>query len=184
MNEAEFLTIVTAVPANAALLDLLPSLELPQCHLTAGCLFQPVWNARSGLSLDWGIKDFDVFYFDDTDLSWEAEDEIIQQANRFLGELAGSVEIRNQARVHLWYEQRFGKPISELASARDGIDRFLISCTCLGIEVSSGALYAPNGLTDIWAGILRMNPRNPQPVLFQAKAEDYQARWPWLTRED
>jgi hypothetical protein len=25
-----------------------------------------------------------------------------------------------------------------------------------------------------------MNPRNPKPGLFKAKAESYQQRWPWL----
>ena len=42
-------------------------------------------------------------------------------------------------------------------------------------------LYAPNGLQDLDDGVLRMNPINPQPVLFRRKAVDYQSRWPLLT---
>jgi uncharacterized protein len=52
------------------------------------------------------------------------------------------------------------------ASARDGIDRYLISCTCVGIEVTRGELYAPNGLQDLAGGILRMNPLNPDRISF------------------
>lgn len=167
-------------PANAALLSRLPSLALSQCYLTAGCLFQAVWNRSSGRAVSWGIKDYDVFYFDDRDLSWASEDAVIRRVDALVGDLGIRVEIRNQARVHLWYEQRFGAGYPKLASAQDGIDRFLISCTCVGMEVTSGELYAPNGLHDLERGILRMNPSNPRPDLFRQKAENYRARWPWL----
>ena len=69
MTEAEFRDSVLQNPCNAALLNRLPGLGLPQCYLTAGCLFQAVWNRRSGRAPDWGVKDYDVFYFDDGDLS-------------------------------------------------------------------------------------------------------------------
>ena len=168
-------------PANAALLLRLPSLALPQCHLTAGCLFQALWNRSSGQAASWGIKDYDIFYFDSADLSWDAEDAAIQRVGALANDLGITVETRNQARVHLWYKQRFGPGHPRLASARDGIDRYLISCTCVGIEVASGDLYMPNGLGDLKDGILRMNPLNARPDLSRRKAEDYQKRWPWLT---
>ena len=168
-------------PVNGELLSRLPSLALEQCLLTAGCLFQATWNRLSGQPASWGVKDYDVFYFDDCDLSWEAEDAVIGRARQLFGGLDVNVEIKNQARVHLWYEQHFGAPYPKLISARDGIDRYLVSCTCVGIDVTTGELYAPNGLQDLHDGVLRMNPLNNCPGLFQRKAKDYQARWPWLT---
>lgn len=36
-------------PANAEIARRLPALGLSQCMLTAGCLFQAVWNHQSGL---------------------------------------------------------------------------------------------------------------------------------------
>ena len=90
------------------------------------------------------------------------------------------MEIRNQARVHLWFEYRFGYRYPKLVSAREGIDRFLVAGTCIGIEAETGCVYAPHGLDDSWAGILRINPNWPKPLLFQKKADDYKARWPWL----
>lgn len=181
MTEAEFLHTVQENLVNAELLLRLRSLELPECHLTAGCLFQTVWNKLCGRDMRWGVRDYDVFYFDDTDASWEAEDQVIRWVSAAVADLAVNVEIRNQARVHLWYPDRFGGTYPKLRSARDGIDRYLVSCTCVGVEIQSGTLYAPNGLEDLTAGVLRMNPVNTRPDLFRVKAESYKARWPWLT---
>jgi len=180
ISTGSFLSGIGENPINATLLQRLPELGLPECHLTAGCLFQTIWNLRSGKPAGWGIKDYDIFYFDSHDLSWEAEDAVIRRAEHFFGDLPARIEVRNQARVHLWYHKKFGAPYPALQSAREGIDRYLIACTCIGIDVATGELYAPNGLHDMWDGLLRINPMNAHPVLFQQKAEMYRARWPWL----
>lgn len=168
-------------PVNRELTERLGAIGLPECHLTAGCLFQATWNRGSGRAPDWGIKDYDVFYFDDSDLSWEAEDGVIRRVQAQVADLGVTVEVKNQARVHLWYAQHFGVDYPQLRSARDGIDRYLIACTCVGLETASGALYAPHGLDELETGLLRINPTHPVPHLFEAKAHSYQARWPWLT---
>jgi len=184
MTEDEFLATARSNPVNAALLERLPALGLPDCHLVAGCLFQAIWNRISGQAPDWGVKDYDVFYFDDADLSWDAEDRVIRRVAEATADLPGTIEVRNQARVHLWYGEHFGADYPALRSARDGIDRYLVSCTCIGIEVATGELYAPDGLDDLSTGTLRMNPLNAVPRLFRQKAESYQARWPWLSIVD
>lgn len=181
MTEAEFLRAVRENSVNAELLLRLRSLGLRECHLTAGCLFQTVWNRLCGREAQWGVKDYDIFYFDDADTAWEAEDEVIRRVSKAVADLAVNVEVRNQARVHLWYPDRFGGAYPQLRSARDGMDRFLVSCTCVGIEAQSGNVYAPNGLEELSEGVLRMNPVNATPNLFHQKAESYKARWPWLT---
>jgi uncharacterized protein len=180
MTAPEFLRIALANPANDALLARLRGLCLPQCHLTAGCLFQTVWNATSGRIPGWGVKDYDVFYFDDCDLSFEAEDAIGRRVREATADLGIEIEVKNQARVHLWYPEHFKQEYPPLHSAREGIDRFLVACTCVGIEAESTQLYAPDGHRDLASGALRINPRWPCPELFPAKARSYQARWPWL----
>jgi hypothetical protein len=167
-------------PVNAAILQRLPALDLPQAYLVAGCLYQAVWNRQAGRPPGADIKDYDIFYFDGADLGWEAEDRAIRRAADLFADLGVTVELKNQARVHLWYGQRFGAGYPPLASTEDGIDRYLVACTCVGIRASDGALHAPYGLAELWDGVLRMNPANPRPALFQAKAESYRARWPWL----
>jgi hypothetical protein len=181
LTAAEFIDNAMANRFNAALTARLQRLRLNDCHLAAGCLFQATWNRISQQPADWGVRDYDVFYYDDADLSWEAEDAVIRRVQAVVADLGIHVEVRNQARVHLWYRQRFQADYPRLTSARDGIDRYLVACTCVGIEVATGALYAPDGLEELGAGILRMNPRHPLPELFRRKAEDYRARWPWLT---
>ena len=177
-------------PHNAALLERLPFLGLPDAWLVAGCLFQTVWNLRSGMAPTANIKDYDLFYFDASDLSEAAEQQVQARVTALFADRPITVEAKNQARVHLWYEQWFGHPYDALESARQGIDRFLVPCTCVGLQpaaqVSTDAptLYAPYGLQELYAGILRPNPLCPHLPLFEAKARSYRERWGWLeTRE-
>jgi hypothetical protein len=184
MREQAFLAQVMRNRVNAEILTRLPDLDIPQAFVVAGCLFQTIWNIRSDRAPQADIKDYDIFYFDDSDLSWDAEDAVVRRCNALFGDLGVIVEIRNQARVHLWYEQHFGVAYPRLTSTKDGIDRFLMPCCCVGLRVGDeGApeLYAPYGLDELAAGLLRPNPINDQPALFEATAASYRARWPWLT---
>ncbi|WP_116426072.1 nucleotidyltransferase family protein [Pseudomonas citronellolis] len=182
LTDEQVVALALRNPINEALLEVLARLDLPACMLTAGCLFQTVWNHRCGRAAGWGVKDYDVIYFDE-DLSWEAEDQVIRQVRQACHDLEANVEVRNQARVHLWYEGRFGSACPPLQAVTDGIDRYLINATCLGLDVGSGELYSTHGLDDLQAGMLRSNPLNHQPEWFARKASSYQARWPWLTIE-
>lgn len=51
-----------------------------------------------------------MFYHDPSDLSHEAEDRAIRAAQALYADLPVRVELRYQARVHLWFEGRFGVP--------------------------------------------------------------------------
>ncbi|MER3555000.1 MAG: hypothetical protein C4331_11820 [Meiothermus sp.] len=179
MTDLEFAQIVRRNPHNAALLERLPRLSLPQTLLVAGCLFQTLRNVKTGRPPEENISDYDVFYFD-PDLSYEAEDRAIGAAAALFSDLPIRIEVRNQARVHLWFERRFGAACPPIGSSRQGVDRFLIAGTCVGIAPGSLEVYAPYGLEETEAGILRPNPNNGTPHLFAAKAESYQRRWPWL----
>lgn len=181
LTPAAFRDIALSNTANRDLLAALSGLGLPQCHLTAGCLFQTVWNVLSGRPPAENIKDYDVFYFDASDVSWEAEDAVIRRVARLADRVGLPVEVKNQARVHLWYKQRFGEDYPQLHSARDGIARYLVRCTCVSIDVATGEVFAPDGFADLAAGLLRINPLLPREALWRAKAEHYRARWPWLT---
>lgn len=178
MNETEFLRLARLNPVNAAILERLPELGVQQGHLVAGALFGTVWNVQSGQPPTAQIRDYDVFYWD-SDPSYAAEDAVIRRAERLFADLNVNVEVRNQARVHLWFSQRFGVERPALGSVREGIDQFLVESTCVGVE-ASGAVYAPYGLNDLQAGILRPNPHNHTPGLCAAKIADYLRRWPWL----
>src|SRR5262245_36578795 len=174
-------------PINRAILQRLPLLGASQTWLVAGCVYQAVWNERAGRAPQSEVKDYDIFYFDDSDLSWEAEDEIIQRGRALFADLDGLIEIRNQARVHLWYPQRFGAPYPQLTSAADGIGRFLVRCTCIGLmPLGDGSLklIAPYGLDELERGLLRPNDNAPSLHRYRDKATSYAARWPFLRIEE
>jgi len=175
---AEFLRLIRRNEVNAAILDRLPALEAPQAHLVAGALFQTVWNVQSGRPPAAGIRDYDLFYWD-ADTSYAAEDAVIGRAAALFSDLDAPIEVRNQARVHLWFEQKHGLTRPPILSAREGIRQFLVECTCVGVD-ARGDLYAPCGLADLAAGVLRPNPHNHTPGLYAAKVADYRVRWPWL----
>lgn len=167
---------------NRAILERLPALGLPDAWLVAGCLFQTIWNVRSGQPPEAQIRDYDLFYFDPSDLSEEAETRANARVSACFSSQGIVVEAKNQARVHTWYPEYFGFPYPALRSSKDGIDRFLVRCTCVGLkaEASGLALYAPNGLAELYRGALSSNPLCPHLPLFEKKARAYQERWSWL----
>jgi hypothetical protein len=187
-QQAAFLDAIQQNPINCAILERMPSLGLDDLWLVAGCLFQTVWNGKHGRAPVADIRDYDLFYFDDRDLSWEAEDRAIRRSAALFADLGVTVELRNQARVHLWYERRFGHPCPRLVSSRHGIERFLVAGTCVGVRRDDGhgslELHAPYGLDDVFDGVLRPNPEVDAPMLFRRKAESYRRRWPWLVVAD
>lgn len=174
----QFAADVVANDRNRAIMERWAALALPDGWLVAGCLFQTVWNLRAGRAPHADIKDYDLFYFDATDTSEEGERRVQAHVDRVLGDLGVTLEASNQARVHLWYEAHFGQPYAPLRHVRDGIDRFLVVATCVGMR--PGEVYAPHGLDLLYDGILTMNPLLPQRALFDRKAASYRARWPWL----
>jgi hypothetical protein len=55
------------------ILDRAPELGLPHWYLGAGCIAQTAWNLLSGFPAGRAIEDYDLVYYDATDLSAEAE---------------------------------------------------------------------------------------------------------------
>ena len=163
---------------NRTILERWNDLALPHGWLVAGCLFQTVWNLLSGRPPEQDIKDYDLFYFDGADLSEAGERRVQARVEQVLGDLGVTVEASNQARVHLWYEAHFGQPYEALRSVEDGIRRFLVPATCVGVR--PGQVCAPNGLQLLYGGVLAMNPLVPHRELFERKAASYQQRWGWL----
>ncbi|MEN3112107.1 nucleotidyltransferase family protein [Uliginosibacterium paludis] len=164
---------------NRAILERWDALGLPEGWLVAGCLFQTVWNLQAGQPPEAHIKDYDLFYFEPADLSEAAERAVQARVDTVLADLGITLEVANQARVHLWYEDYFGEPYAPLQSSCEGIRRFLIPATCVGVR--PGEVYAPNGLQLLYDGVLTPNPLLPYSQLFERKAASYCSRWPALT---
>lgn len=183
MSQDEFLALTLRNPVNVAIIDELHRLALPDAWLVAGCLAQTVWNVLTSRAIDYGISDYDVFYFD-PDTSWEAEDAVIRRLQARLGHLGVPVEIRNQARVHLWYPGKHGVPYPPLMRATDGVDRFLTQNTQIAVRRANDGyeVYAPHGFDDIAELVARPNrTANFSATNYAAKAERWKALWPEIT---
>src|SRR3954451_15558867 len=116
MDTEGFVAAALRNPHNQAIADELFHLALPDAWIVSGCLVQTVWNVLTYRPIDYGINDYDVFYFD-PDTSWQAEDEVIRTLAERFASHGIQVEARNQARVHLWYPEKHGLPYPELRCA-------------------------------------------------------------------
>src|SRR5271163_3520077 len=103
--------ILRATPPLIQVLSVACHLNLPDWLVFSGAVYQPVLNHLTGRPLDYGIKDYDLGYFDASDLSYDAEDAVIRRVKAAFDEpLRSMVEVRNQARVHIWFETKFREP--------------------------------------------------------------------------
>jgi hypothetical protein len=180
---AAFCSLVLRNPVVAAIVERMPALDLPGAYLAAGGLFQTVWNVLSGRPVGAGINDYDLLYFDDSDLSYEAEDQWIRRAADAFSDLPAVVEVRNEARVHLWYEQKFGVPCAPFVCVEDAISRFAATTCAVGITPVGHGLQvcAPYGFTDLFALVVRPNPVLAPRHVYEAKATRWRSEWPQLT---
>jgi hypothetical protein len=160
------------------------SLNLPQWRVVAGCIYQTVWNTLTGRPPGTGIRDYDLLYFDAGDLSWDAEAAIQDRIARETCPLPAPVEVRNQARVHLWFQDHFGIPYPPLVSANEALTRYTCTTHAVGIRLTDDDrfdIFAPFGLEDIFAMILRPNRVLPNQATHEKKAARAKATWPELT---
>jgi hypothetical protein len=178
-----FLEHVQRNPINCALLEQAAQLDVPDWWLASGAVFQTVWNVIDGRDPTAGIGDYDLIYFDDTDLSWDAEDAVIRRAAELFVDIPALVEVRNEARVHLWYEQHFGVPAEPFTSTTDAVDNFASTTCCFAVtQDSHGQLqvYAPHGYDDLFAQRVRPNPRLAPREVYERKAARWTKEWPGL----
>ncbi|MEV8456352.1 nucleotidyltransferase family protein [Streptomyces sp. NPDC052095] len=185
--DQQLATLKSVLSRNEVLVEALhrtAGLKLPGWYLTAGCLFQTVWNVVTDNDPASGIKDYDVFYFDDHDLSWEAEDGVIKAAAEAFAGLPADVEVRNEARVHLWYEQKFGVTCAPYTSTEAAIDSFAATTCCLDVRLEPDGqwrVYAPHGLSDVFNLVVRPNPVLAPREVYETKAARWRRQWPELT---
>jgi len=182
--EARLEAILRRSPSLMQVLETARALALPDWMVFSGAIYQRVLNHLTGRDLDYGIKDYDLGYHDASDVSYEAEDVVIRRvAAAFEPPLRELVEVRNQARVHLWFEGKFGEPYAPLASTAEALSRFTTVAFAVGVRLEPDGrltIAAPFGLDDLFALRLRPNPTR-QTQGFARTAASAIARWPELT---
>jgi hypothetical protein len=165
------------------LLRVLRALDLPQWRVAAGCIYQTVWNALTDRPQGTGINDYDVIYFDGDDLSQETE-MAVERKVRSVPTAHAAAEVRNQARVHVWFKDSYRVSYTPLSSADESITRYPSAAHAVGVRLTGDDrldTFAPFGLDDIFAMIVRPNYVLPNKAIYDRKAARAKASWPELT---
>lgn len=181
---ARLVDIVRADPGLMHVLTTVRGLGLDDWRLFSGAVYQSVWNAVTGRPVGYGRKDYDLGYFD-PDTSWDAEDVVIRRvAAAFDEPFRTEVEVRNQARVHLWFTDRFGEPYEPLTGTDEALARFVAPAFAVGVRLEADdtlGIAAPFGLEDVFSMTLRPNPNRPLARGWDKAVASAKARWPELT---
>lgn len=170
---------------NPVLVDVVErarDLALPDWYLAAGAVVQTIWNAITGRPAGYGIGDYDLIYHDAADLSWAAEDAAIRRGAALFPGV--ELEVRNEARVHLWYEEKFGVLCPPFPDTEAAIAAFPATTCAIGVRTDPDGTWrvcAPYGLDDAFALRLRPNPRLAPRHVYEAKGRRWKALWPELT---
>jgi uncharacterized protein len=91
------------------------------------------------------------------------------------------VEVRNQARVHLWFKQRFGADYPPLRCADESLTRYASIVHAVGVCLETDGrldIIAPLGLDDLFQMVIRLNRAIPNDGSYTAKAARAKAIWP------
>jgi hypothetical protein len=180
--EAELQAVLLRSPIVASIVDRWSEIRLPDCWLVAGCLAQTVWNDAFGLPATHGISDIDLVYFDAGDLSEEAEANHAARLRALFADLGLWLDVKNEARVHLWYAAKFGSALAPYVSTEDAITTFPTTATAVGVQPRTNGLrvFAPCGLSDLLGLIVRPNKKKITRPTYDAKVKKWLARWPDL----
>ena len=180
------LAIVRADPLLMEVLRGLREEALPDWLLVAGAIYNSVWNSLTARPRLTGIRDIDVFYFDASDLSYEAEDVVIKRLASRFAHLPLLVEPRNQARVHLWFPEKFKQPFVPLQSSGEMLGRYASKTHAVALRLEpddSISVLAPFGLDDIFSFRITPNRVLQNEPAHTSKGARAKSVWPELVIE-
>lgn len=186
-DDAQRTELEKIIRSSPLLMEVLAGLRddgLPDHLLVAGAIYNLVWNRLTGKPDLEGVNDIDVFYYDASDLGWDAEDVVIKRLDRRFAHLPLPVQVRNQARVHLWFPQKFGTPFTPLISSAEMLGRYASKTHSVGVRLEPDggmAILAPFGLDDIFSMRIVPNPVLANKKAHEAKAARARLQWPEVT---
>ncbi|HLO76004.1 MAG TPA: nucleotidyltransferase family protein [Magnetospirillum sp.] len=184
-DHERFVALTLQNPVIRVILSRMNQLGVDDCWLASGCLFQTVWNLRCGKAPTAGIRDYDLIYFD-ADTSWDAENAVIQRAARLFADVDARIELRNQARVHLWYEAKFGRRFGSLTHSCHSLWRYPSRTSAVAMRIHPAGhieLYAPFGIRHALDLKVRPNRRADIADVYDSKARRWRGEWPALSVE-
>lgn len=174
---------VLASPLLRPIIDGWDNVALSDCWLVAGAIAQTVWNRTFDLPSTHGISDIDIVYFDSDDLTENGEAQQAARIRAAFSHLPVWIDVKNEARVHMWYETKFGYQITPYTSTAEAITTFPTTATAIGLKPTGGSIIldAPFGTDDLINGVVRPNKKQITREIYDAKITRWIAVWPNLS---
>lgn len=180
------LDAVLANPHHLAILEHALVRALPQPFLMAGSVYKAVWNALMDEAPDYGVNDYDLAYFDPDDLTEASEAAIEASIVSVFRERGIEVEACNQARVHIWFNRKFGTSREALGSSLQAVEQFASRTHAVGLFIDANgqpALHAPYGYDELLSLHVRPAADLSGAAAWNAKCDEQSRLWPGLRFE-
>lgn len=178
-----FISILEKNKDLMAVLDYITELKLPNFYIAAGSVFQTIWNYYDEKDLNFGIKDIDVIYYNNSDLSVEKDLEYYNIINEYIKSKGFNyeVDVSNEARMHLWkIEHNQGNNVEQYKNSEDAMSKWIATVHAIGItKVNDNIkIYAPYGLSDIYSRTIRpIKHKGNSKELYDKKVASWQNRF-------
>jgi len=181
-----FIKIIKMNKELMKILNYIEELKLPNFYIAAGSVFQTIWNYLDNKPLTNDIKDIDIIYYDNNNLTKEdekkLEDKIIDHFNK-LG-MNYKFDVHNEARMHLWKKENENKKVDQYINSEDAIDKWIATVHGIGITKENNTIkvYAPYGLSDIFSKTIRPIKHSANSKeLYDKKVKSWSSRFNNLT---
>lgn len=183
MKEVEFRKeLKEIIYSNEWLMQVLRNVQevnLPDWFVTAGTIRSIVWDSLHDHNSNTSISDIDVIYYDPENLSSNCEKRVEYDLSLLMSNVKW--DVKNQAAVHLWFEEVFGYKTTPIKSCEDAIKRW--NSTSIGIRLEKNDkifILAPYGLTDLFEMKMRRNSLHIPKDLFLRKVKErrIEEKWP------
>ncbi|GBQ85528.1 hypothetical protein AA13595_1680 [Gluconacetobacter johannae DSM 13595] len=183
VQETQLRSVVAESPLLSAFLGRWDQISLPDAWLVAGAVAQTVWNHKFSYPPAHGINDIDIIYFDADNFSEDAEASHSARIRAAFRDVPVWIDVKNQARVHCWYKEKFGYAIPPYTSTTEAIATFPTTATAVGLRPRDTGLdlCAPYGLSDLFGSVARPNKKQITREIYERKLARWKALWPELT---
>lgn len=164
------------------IIESVSALRIPALYVGGGSIAQTVWNHLFAKPIGYGISDVDIVYCDAT-LNDRKDRLIKDDIISTIDQSNYAIDITNEAKVHLWYKKAFGFQIPPYSSTEEAISTWPSTATSIGVYLDKKnelQLFAPYGLSDLFAGILRPNKTMISQAIYEEKVQKWRSKWPDL----
>ncbi len=192
MNDSndDCFTFQTILSSSKLLNDVLGAINTckeEKYFVGAGAVAQTIWNAKFGYPDGYGIDDIDIIYFNDINISKEDEEQKLFAIREILKDICQKIDLKNQARVHLWYKEKFGTDIDPIYSIENAISRWPTTSTSIAVRINNDSkieIIAPFGIDDLIKCKIRPNKIQITKEIYEAKIFKWIKKWPELEIEN